>query len=43
MQITSDMIITVIGGAGTVIFSVLLALLPGRFRSKRQELIERRE
>ena len=43
MQISSDLIIIVIGGTGTVIFAVLLSLLPGRFRRKRQELLERLE
>jgi len=43
MQISSDLIIIVIGSTGTVIFAVLLSLLPGRFRRKRQELLERLE
>ena len=34
---------TVIGGVGTVVFTVLLFLLPGRFKEKRQELLERLE
>ena len=40
MSVTPELVITVIGGAAAVVFTVLLFLLPGRFREERQELLD---
>ena len=43
MTATPGLIITVIGGIGTVVFTVLLFLLPGRFKREIQERLDRIE